>query len=165
MKRLQWIGLAVALVLLAVVPAAHALDDVGLREPLALLQAMTGTSASFSGNVTTAARYCTDTACTTAYLANDGFGALNLIGTVGGTGNWSTAGSLSTDTSLKIGATAVGTCNAGAEGAMRRDTVGGGTGGHRTRVCLCTSDGAGSPAYAWQNMVSGTVGTSSACAD
>jgi hypothetical protein len=52
MKRLQWTGLAVALVLLAVVPAAHALDDVGLREPLALLQAMTGTSATFSGVLT-----------------------------------------------------------------------------------------------------------------
>ena len=35
--------------------------------------------------------------------------------------------------------------------------------GARTRACLCTSDG-GSPAtYAWQNLATGTVGTSTTC--
>jgi hypothetical protein len=33
----------------------------------------------------------------------------------------------------------------------------------RSRLCLCTSDGGGTPAYAWLNVVTGTVGTSSAC--
>jgi hypothetical protein len=73
-------------------------------------------------------------------------------------GNWSAGISIST------GAVAVGTCNAAAEGQLIRSSATGGTGTTaRTRVCLCTSDGAASPAYAWQNVVTGTVGTSSAC--
>lgn len=56
-------------------------------------------------------------------------------------------------------------CAAGLEGAITRDAVGGGTGGHRTRICVCTSDGAGSPGYKWQNMVSATLGTTTTCAD
>lgn len=35
--------------------------------------------------------------------------------------------------------------------------------GARTRACLCTSDGGAPAAYAWQNMVTGTVGTSTTC--
>ena len=35
--------------------------------------------------------------------------------------------------------------------------------GARTRACLCTSDGGGPATYAWQNLVSGTVGTSTTC--
>lgn len=124
-----------------------------------------GAISAGSNNITTTGRYCTDSACTTTYIANDGFGTLNLIGSVGGSGNWTTAGSLGTDVSLRIGATALPTCNSAAEGVERRDSAAGGTTGHRTRKCICTSDGAGTPAYAWQNVVSGTVGTSSACAD
>lgn len=33
----------------------------------------------------------------------------------------------------------------------------------RTRLCICTSDGGGTPAYAWVNVITGTVGTASAC--
>lgn len=33
----------------------------------------------------------------------------------------------------------------------------------RTRVCVCSSDGGGTPAFAWLNVVTGTIGTSSAC--
>lgn len=57
------------------------------------------------------------------------------------------------------------TCASATEGNISRDTLAGGTTGHRTRVCLCTSNGAGTPAYAWQNVVSGTVGTTSTCSD
>lgn len=119
-----------------------------------------------SNNIKTTGRYCTDAACTTAYIVNDTFGTMNLIGSVGGSGNWTTAGSFNTDDYLKIGATAVSggnACSAGNEGKIRRDTAAGGTSGARTRICLCTSDGAGTPAYAWQNIVSGTVGTTTAC--
>lgn len=35
--------------------------------------------------------------------------------------------------------------------------------GARTRACLCTSDGGGTPTYAWQNLATGTVGTSTTC--
>lgn len=51
MKRWEKVAWAVVLALLAVVPAAHGLDQVGIREPLRLLQSMTGTSASFTGVV------------------------------------------------------------------------------------------------------------------
>lgn len=32
-----------------------------------------------------------------------------------------------------------------------------------TRKCICTSDGAGTPAWAWVNTLTGTVGTSTTC--
>lgn len=73
------------------------------------------------------------------------------------------AGAATFLTSLHVDDTNIGTCNAGAEGVIRQDRLAGGTTGARTRLCLCTSDGAGSPAYAWQNIISGTVGTSSVC--
>lgn len=56
------------------------------------------------------------------------------------------------------------TCAAGLEGLKRWPTTTGGTGtSSRTRVCVCTSDGAASPTYAWVNSSSGTVGTASTC--
>jgi hypothetical protein len=57
------------------------------------------------------------------------------------------------------------TCASTTEGYVSRDVGSGVSTGHRTRLCLCVSDGAGSPAYAWQNMVSGTVGTTTTCSD
>jgi hypothetical protein len=60
--------------------------------------------------------------------------------------------------------TALPTCNAALEGLSLVDAASGGTSGARTRRCLCTSDGAGSPAYAWQNLATGTVDTSTTCA-
>lgn len=54
-------------------------------------------------------------------------------------------------------------CRAGLEGLVSRDILAGGTTGKRTKLCLCTSDGAGSPAYAWQNLATGTVGTDTTC--
>lgn len=59
--------------------------------------------------------------------------------------------------------TTLETCAVGVEGLVRRDAAGGGTTGERTRICICTSDGAPSPAYAWINLGSGTVGTTTAC--
>jgi hypothetical protein len=55
------------------------------------------------------------------------------------------------------------TCAASTEGLISRDAAAGGTSGSRTRICTCTSDGGGSPAYAWQNIVTGTVGTTTTC--
>lgn len=57
----------------------------------------------------------------------------------------------------------LGTCNATNEFGVKGDSSSGGTTGDRSRICLCTSDGGGTPAYAWQNVVSGTVGTSTTC--
>lgn len=57
----------------------------------------------------------------------------------------------------------LGTCNATNEFGTKADNLSGGSTGARSRVCLCTSDGAGTPAYAWVNIVSGTVGTATTC--
>lgn len=59
----------------------------------------------------------------------------------------------------------VPTCAAGLEGAVVVDSASGVSTGHRTRICICVSDGAGTPARAWQNIASGTVGTTTACND
>jgi hypothetical protein len=62
-------------------------------------------------------------------------------------------------------AATLATCAAANEGRFDTDAAGGGTSGHRTKVCLCTSNGAGTPVYAWVNLGSGTVGTTTTCAD
>ena len=57
-------------------------------------------------------------------------------------------------------------CDATKEGLMSADGASGGTNTtHRSRLCYCTSDGAASPTYAWRNMTSGTVGTTTTCSD
>lgn len=56
---------------------------------------------------------------------------------------------------------AVGTCGSSAEPEGTQITLLA-TSTSRTRHCLCTSDGAGTPAYAWENN-RGDVGTASVC--
>lgn len=51
MSKLQKMGFALIASLLLAVPAAWGLDRIGIQEPLRLLQALTGTSASFSGTL------------------------------------------------------------------------------------------------------------------
>jgi hypothetical protein len=59
------------------------------------------------------------------------------------------------------------TCASTIEGYEYRQA--GGTSGGRTKKCLCTSDGAGTPAYAWKNVTTvfaseaASVGTSTTC--
>lgn len=53
------------------------------------------------------------------------------------------------------------TCNGGAEGRIARDVASGGSSGSRTRLCFCTNNGSGT--YNWQNLATGTVGTTTAC--
>jgi hypothetical protein len=62
-------------------------------------------------------------------------------------------------------AAALGTCTAALENTIKRDYASGGSTGDTTRLCLCVSDGAGTPAYAWQNLTTGTVGTSTTCTE
>lgn len=59
--------------------------------------------------------------------------------------------------------TTLPTCAAALEGLSLVDAASGGTSGSRTRRCLCTSDGGGTPAYAWQNLATATVGTTTTC--
>jgi hypothetical protein len=56
----------------------------------------------------------------------------------------------------------LGTCNSTKERAVVIPNDSGGTTGHRTRMCLCASDGAATPAYYWVNNL-GTAGTSTTC--
>lgn len=53
------------------------------------------------------------------------------------------------------------TCAVAFEGTVERDVLAGVATGARTRLCVCTSAGASD--YAWQNVVTGTVGTSTTC--
>lgn len=69
------------------------------------------------------------------------------------------------DGSIAQASATLQTCASTLEGLVSRDTAAGGTSTHRTRLCMCTSDGAGTPAYAWMNITSGTVGNTTTCAD
>lgn len=53
------------------------------------------------------------------------------------------------------------TCTAALEGLVSRDVLSGIATGKRTKLCLCTSDG--SSVYKWQNMVTGTLGSTTVC--
>lgn len=53
------------------------------------------------------------------------------------------------------------TCAAGLEGMLSRDVLSGVATGKRTKLCLCTSAGASD--YVWQNVVTGTLGTTTTC--
>lgn len=74
-----------------------------------------------------------------------------------------TKATLDDDGYFKLEAATLPTCASGTEGAIARDTAAGGTSGKRTKLCLCTSDGAGTPAYAWQNLATSTLGNTTTC--
>lgn len=89
-------------------------------------------------------------------------------GQISAAGRAGWVGGMTTDIDVRWTATvAIPTCAAGVEGAVYRNS--GGTSGARTKLCLCTSDGAGTPAYAWKNIsVSGgtdasTIGNTTTC--
>ncbi len=62
---------------------------------------------------------------------------------------------------LFVGNPTLQTCAAGLEGTVSRDVLSGVATGKRTKLCLCTSDG--SSVYVWQNLATGTLGTTTAC--
>lgn len=55
------------------------------------------------------------------------------------------------------------TCGASLEWSVAADSTSGVSTAHRSRLCMCTSNG--SAVYAWQNIVSGTVGNTTTCND
>jgi len=92
-----------------------------------------------------------------AYIDKDGNAWLS--GVVTGAAGVSTQGSLRMTTGV-----ALPTCAPGVEGYIYRQAGSGGTNtGLVTKLCLCTSNGAVSPVYSWQNIVVGTTGTSTTC--
>lgn len=56
---------------------------------------------------------------------------------------------------------ALATCSESLEGTLSRDVLSGVATGKRTKLCLCTSSGAS--VYAWQNVATGTLGTTTTC--
>jgi hypothetical protein len=65
---------------------------------------------------------------------------------------------------VQLAAKALGTCASAVERSLVPDAAAGGTTGARTRLCLCTSDGAGTPAYSWRNIsCPGEAGTTTTC--
>ena len=68
-----------------------------------------------------------------------------------------------TDTTQGIRMTpkAMPTCGASIEWAMLPDSASGVATGKRSKMCMCTSSGAS--VYVWQNMVTGTLGTTTTC--
>lgn len=53
------------------------------------------------------------------------------------------------------------TCASGIEGQVASDAASGVSTGAATRLCYCQSNGSAS--YAWRNIITGTVGTSTTC--
>jgi hypothetical protein len=93
----------------------------------------------------------------TDYLYSDGFGVV-------APGTFTGQGITNVNTFKFTTVNGLVTCASGTEGAIYLLSGTGRTGtGARSRLCFCTSDGAASPAYAWQNLISGTVGTASTC--
>lgn len=101
---------------------------------------------------------------TNDHFTSNGTDISTLAGlSVGGAGMTSTGKVVGLTFDLNT-ASALDTCGSTFEGRIRRLTGTGGTNsGLRSRFCVCTSDGAASPTYAWVNIVSGTVGNSTTC--
>lgn len=60
---------------------------------------------------------------------------------------------------------ALPTCNATNEGMIVDDVLAGASTGNATRLCACRSNGAGTPTYFWDNIITGTDGTTTTCAN
>jgi hypothetical protein len=74
------------------------------------------------------------------------------------------SGPLRMEDHVRYTAVALGTCSSTMEGSLASDAAAGASTGARTRVCLCTSDGAGTPAYEWRNIgCPNTSGTTTTC--
>jgi hypothetical protein len=72
---------------------------------------------------------------------------------------------IQTNVGVRYARIALPTCNAGNEGMIVNDVAGGLSTGNATRLCACRSDGAGSPTYYWDNIITGTDGNTTTCAN
>lgn len=62
---------------------------------------------------------------------------------------------------LKITQTSLATCVLALEGTIQADVLAGAATGKRTKMCACTNNGSGT--FAWQNLATGTLGTTTTC--
>ena len=133
-----------ALVIALAASSAHA-QGLSTNTVLPRLK-LTAPSATPALTLATGARICLDPTCAVyLYGSTTSLIRTNMSLTVD---NTMLAGSLlGITTSNAVSGVA---CNASREGNLIR--VGGGTTGARTKLCFCTSDGAGTPAYAWVNV-------------
>jgi hypothetical protein len=102
------------------------------------------------------------------HLTSDGTSISTAGSFTAGANLFSANGIISTPIALRVSAnTALPTCDASNEGRLYRKG-GGGSGGVRTSLCLCTNDGAGTAAtnYDWINIrldAASQVGTETTC--
>jgi hypothetical protein len=130
MKKAQRVAQVVIVAFLAVVPVAWGLDQFGVREPLRLLQAMTGTSATFSATVTASDLTATDDATVTDDLRVGGDAGVSGFFHVGGYTTLQDAGAnnlvlsgdltVSDDMSADDGTCATVTCSGGGTPGLTR---------------------------------------------
>ncbi len=112
----------------------------------------------------TGAEQLLTTGTITAPVANAG--GSNLISFVDdGSGAASGAGVPAVNDTgvLKFPFSTLPTCNSTNEGIVVLNAARGISTGVRTGLCLCTSDGAGSPVYAWMDLTTGTIGSTTLC--
>jgi hypothetical protein len=62
---------------------------------------------------------------------------------------------------MQLNRQTLATCNSANEGMQSVDVLSGLATGKRTKLCFCTSSGAS--VYVWQNVVTGTLGTTTTC--
>lgn len=124
-----------------------------------------GTLVTFAGPLST-------TALTTTGAASIG-GALEVVSTltvgdnadlltdIRNTANGPVV--INDDEGLRWAKKTLATCDGSLEWTVAADVASGASTGARSRLCVCTSDGAGSPAYAWQNIATANVGNTTTC--
>lgn len=77
------------------------------------------------------------------------------------TGLIDVSGTITTGNSFRFTASpALATCSSSTHGRISRQ---GGTASARTYLCVCTSDGAGSPTFAWMNIHTSGLGDTTSC--
>lgn len=99
---------------------------------------------------------------TTDLFTLSGTAVATFAGTLGNT-TATTALTVDDAEGLKVTSKTLATCASGLEWTLAADAASGVSTGARSRMCMCTSDGAGSPAYAWQNIVTANVGNTTTC--
>lgn len=99
---------------------------------------------------------------TNSHVYIGGGGSLNIISSVQ---NSSAGVPFRVDDAegLKLTPKTLPTCTSALEWTQLPDAASGVSTSKRSKMCMCTSDGGGTPAYAWQNLATGTIGTTTTC--
>ena len=121
------------------------------------------TAANNAITIPTGTFLCLNGHTCTVYFENTSSTLLTISSTAVTVTGKLTAGGVLGSPGLNNQPTSLPTCSSTNEGFQYWDSTSGIATGHRTRLCLCTSNGSSS--YAWQNIVSATVGNATTCND